>query len=70
MSLVLLFPFLAYAAIWGTKAATALAYFAGVVAIIFIAHHRLIQRERLPNILTATWVLYRMFLLAYLTISR
>ena len=67
---VLLFPILAYAAIWGVKAASALAYFAGVVAIIFFAHHRLIRRERLPTILTATWALYRLLLLAYLTIPR
>ena len=64
---ILLLPLLAYAAIWGTKVPAALAYFLGVVAIIFIAHHRLIQREQLPNILTATWVLYRLLLLAYLT---
>lgn len=66
----LLFPLLAYAAIWGAQAAAALAYFSGVVAIIFVAHHRLIRRERLPNILTATWVLYRLLLLAYLTLPR
>ena len=67
---VLLFPLLAYAAIWGAQAAAALAYFSGVVAIIFVAHHQLIRRERLPNILTATWVLYRLLLLAYLTFPR
>lgn len=67
---VLLFPLLAYAAIWGAPAAAALVYFFGVVAIIFIAHHRLIRRERLPLILAATWVLYRLLLLAYLTFPR
>jgi uncharacterized membrane protein len=67
---VLLIPLLAYESIVGMSEIPAIWYFFGVVAIIFLAHHKLIKSEKLPTVLTLTWVLYRLLLLACLTIPR
>jgi len=67
---ILLFPLLAYGAIFGVAEPLAAVYFFGVVAIIFAAHHHLVKAEGLPAVLAVTWVLYRLLLLAYLTIPR
>ena len=39
-------------------------YFMGVVAIIFAAHAVLVMRAKLPPLLCATWVIYRLLILA------
>jgi len=44
----------------------AIAYFFGVVGIMFVVHWGLVRRHGLPAWLCATWVLYRLFLLAVL----
>jgi hypothetical protein len=44
----------------------AIAYFFGVVAVMFVVHWVLVVRHALPKWLCATWVLYRLFLLAVL----
>jgi len=67
---LLLFPLLAYDAILGASEPLAVAYFFGVVAVIFAAHHHLVKAEGLPALLAVTWVVYRLLLLAYLTIPR
>lgn len=45
-------------------------WFFGVVGVIFLIHHTLIVREKLPPHLTLTWVVYRLLLLAYLMVPR
>lgn len=67
---LLLLPLLAYSSIYGVSETVAVAYFFCVVGIIFLAHHKLIKDERLPTVLTFTWVLYRLLLLAYLITPR
>ena len=44
----------------------AVAYFFAVVAVMFAVHWVLVARAALPTWLCATWVLYRLFLLAVL----
>jgi hypothetical protein len=65
---VLLMPLLAYGRIVGVSEIPAIGYFFGVVAIIFLTHHKLIKQATLPIVLTLTWVLYRLLLLVYLII--
>jgi len=65
---VLLTPLLAYGRIVGVSEIPAIGYFSGVVAIIFLTHHKLIKQATLPTVLTLTWVLYRILLLVYLII--
>jgi hypothetical protein len=65
---LLILPLLAYSSIYGVSKLISVAYFFSVVAIIFMAHHRFVKDERLPTVLSFTWVLYRLLLLAYLTI--
>jgi hypothetical protein len=56
--LLLLFP--------GARPPFAIAYFFAVVGVMFAAHWLLVARCALPKWLCATWVLYRLFLLAVL----
>ena len=42
----------------------ALGWFSGVVGIMFATHWVLVKRRALPTLLCATWVVYRMILLA------
>lgn len=65
---MLLIPLLAYSSIFEISEIAAVGYFFGVVAILFLAHHKLIKSEKLSSILTLTWVIYRLLLLAYLII--
>ena len=62
----LLLPLLAYGATTPVSAGQATGYFFAVVGVMFVAHARLLQRLELPSHLTATWVLYRLFLLGVL----
>ena len=66
---ILLFPLLAYAEFVDVSSLTATTYFAAVVLVIFSIHHWLIKINRLPRILTSTWVLYRLLLLTYLLVG-
>jgi hypothetical protein len=61
---VLLWPQLLFAP--GASPIVATAYFFGVVGIMFVVHWLLVSRYALPKWLCATWVLYRLFLLAVL----
>ena len=61
---VLLWPLLAFVPRATPLVATA--YFFGVVGIMFVVHFALVGRYALPKRLCATWVLYRLFLLAVL----
>jgi hypothetical protein len=40
-------------------------WFFGVVGVMFAVHWWLVKRENLPVILCATWVVYRLLILAY-----
>jgi hypothetical protein len=66
----LLLPLIAYHNIFTVSALFATVYFFTVVGIIFAIHHSLIRTEKLPTILTYTWVLYRILLLVYLVFPR
>ena len=57
---VMLWPMLAL----GLSALPATAWFFAVVLVMFIMHMWLVMRTRLPTWLCATWVLYRLFILA------
>jgi hypothetical protein len=57
---VMLWPMLAL----GLSPLPATIWFFGVVLVMFILHACLVVRTRLPTWLCATWVLYRLFLLA------
>jgi len=48
----------------GLSPLPAAAWFFGVVLVMFIMHMWLVMRTRLPTWLCATWVLYRLFILA------
>ena len=61
---MLLWPLLLVAP--GATPLVAIAYFFGVVGVMFVVHWRLVSRYALPKWLCATWVLYRLFLLAIL----
>jgi hypothetical protein len=61
---VLLWPLLVFAR--GSTPIVAMAYFFGVVGIMFVVHWLLVGRYALPKWLCATWVVYRLFLLAVL----
>jgi hypothetical protein len=67
---IALLPLLLYHRLYGVSPLAATTYFLGVVAIIFVLHALAIARERLPRILTFTWVVYRLGILAFLLIPR
>ena len=67
---LLLIPLIVCQNIVMASSSFATAYFFLVVGIIFLIHRRLIIRVQLPAILTYTWVLYRVLLLAYLIFPR
>ena len=60
----LLWPLLAYHAASPVVPLVAVAYFVGVVGVMFVVHWRLVVRAGLPIHLCLTWVLYRLFLLS------
>jgi len=60
----LLWPLLLFHHFAPVTPLAAVAYFFGVVAVMFLAHLWLVHRARLPLLLCATWVVYRLFLLA------
>ncbi len=62
---LMLVPLLVLHSIAGTSTVFAVGYFFLVVGVIFLIHHRLIIRNSLPTILSGTWVLYRLLLLAF-----
>jgi hypothetical protein len=59
----LLWPLLLWHRLAPVGAVVALLYFFSVVAIMFIAHWRLVKRAKLPTILCVTWVVYRLLIL-------
>jgi hypothetical protein len=63
---LLILPLVAYHNFFTTSSVWATVYFFIVVGVIFVIHHRLVVRKKLPTILTYTWVLYRLSLLIYL----
>ena len=67
---VLLIPLLVWHGMYPVSPQGATVYFFGVVAIIFSIHHLLIVRNGLPRILSSTWIVYRLLLLAYVLIPR
>jgi hypothetical protein len=62
---VMLLPLLLIHSLMGVSGVIAIGYFFVVVGIIFAIHHRLIIRSALPKVLSVTWVLYRLLLLAF-----
>ena len=68
-SLILL-PLVYYSEIATVSAVNALGYFVGVVLVIFVIHHLLIVKNRLPGMLSLTWILYRALLLVFLVYPR
>lgn len=61
---VLLWPLLAFV----PRSAPPLghvAWFFGVVAVMFVAHYALVARHQLPKRLCVTWVVYRLLILAF-----
>jgi hypothetical protein len=67
---IALLPLLLYHRLSGTSPLAAAIYFFGVVAFIFVLHALAIARERLPRILTLTWVVYRLGIVAFLLMPR
>ncbi|MFN5833595.1 MAG: hypothetical protein ACK56K_07380 [Akkermansiaceae bacterium] len=67
---LLLLPLIACHNIFTVSVLLATVYFFAVVTFIFAIHHSLIRTEKLPTILTYTWVLYRILLLIYLVFPR
>jgi Na+/phosphate symporter len=67
---VLLLPLLAIHHASPVTPLFATAWFFAVVGVIFVVHHAIILRLRLPQHLTVTWVLYRLLLLAYVLLPR
>lgn len=67
---LLLLPLLAIHRASAVSPMFATAWFFGVVGVIFVIHHAMILRLKLPARLTLTWVLYRLFLLAYVMVPR
>jgi len=67
---IALIPLLLYHHVVGASPFTATLYFFAVVAGIFILHAVAIERERLPRLLTLSWVVYRLGILAFLLIPR
>ena len=63
---LLILPLVAYHNFFTTSSVWATVYSFIVVGVIFVIHHRLVVRKKLPTILTYTWVLYRLSLLIYL----
>ena len=61
---ILLWPLLVF--VPGATPLAAIAYFFGVVGIMFAVHWVLVSRYALPSWLCATWVLYRLLLLVVL----
>jgi len=67
---IALLPLLFYHHRFGVSPSGATLYFFGVVAVILVLHAFAIAHERLPRILTVTWVVYRLGILAFLLIPR
>lgn len=67
---VLLVPLILFDQTFAVPPIVATAWFFAVVGVIFIIHHALIVRAKLPARLTLTWALYRILLLAYVLIPR
>ncbi len=67
---VLLLPLIAIHRTSGLSPLLATCWFFVVVGLIFILHHRLVVRSKLPTRLSVTWVLYRLLLLVYVLIPR
>jgi len=66
----LLLPLIISAYIFSVSAVVATGYFFLVVGVIFVTHHVLIKKMKLPSMLTLTWVLYRVLLLVYVIFPR
>lgn len=60
----LLWPLLAWNTLTPVRPLAAIAYFFAVVAVMFAVHLILVARARLPGVLCATWVVYRLLILA------
>lgn len=60
----LLWPLLAWNVMAPVRPLAATAYFFAVVAVMFAVHFMLVTRARLPWALCATWVVYRLLILA------
>ena len=67
---IALMPLLLYHHIAGASPFIATLYFCAVVAGIFTLHAVAIERERLPRLLTLSWVVYRLGILAFLLFPR
>jgi hypothetical protein len=62
----LLWPMLAYhLRVAALSPLSATVWFFGVVGVMFAVHWWLVKREKLPVKLCATWVVYRLLILAY-----
>jgi hypothetical protein len=59
----LLWPLLVFHHLAPVTPLAAVAYFFAVVGVMFLAHFKLVHRARLPLVLCATWVVYRLLLL-------
>ena len=70
MGSVLLIPLLIFSTYEAVETKTALAYFFSVVLVMFLTHREWLKRADLPWFLTYTWVLYRIFLLVFITFPR
>ena len=64
---LLLIPLLLFNSLILVSQETAVIYFFVVVFTIFLLHYKLLRRYSLPFHLTLTWILYRSFLLAFVT---
>jgi hypothetical protein len=60
----LLWPLLAWNHLHPVRPPAAVVYFFAVVAVMFAVHVYLVARAGLPRALCATWVLYRLLILA------
>lgn len=67
---VMLLPLLAFHGWYGAQMEIAVAYFFGVVIVLFAIHHREIRRGHFPLHLSLTWLLYRILLLLFLVVPR
>ena len=67
---VLLLPLIVIHGVSAVSPLFATVWFFAVVGVIFVVHHGLVVRCKLPGRLTVTWVIYRLLLLAYVLVPR
>jgi hypothetical protein len=67
---LMLLPLILFHSIYDVPSLIAVIYFFTVVVTIFALHFHLIQKLRLPKLLTITWVIYRLLLLSYVVVPR